>query len=324
MDVLLIVSGLVFLFFGGEALVRGSVGLAGRLGISTLLVSLVIVGFGTSAPELLVCLKAALQGSPDLALGNAVGSNIANIFLILGVAAVLKPIASGNFSIRRDTVAVIFASLILVSFSYFHEISRAGGTLMLVLLLAYLYFAYWQEKRVSAAALTQIHDFQNRIVEEMVEETDAGNDSALKSAGLVLAGLVMLIAGAGWLVTGASSVARSFGVSEAVIGLSLVALGTSLPELTTAFIASVKGQSDVVIGNVLGSNLFNIMGILGITAMISPLPLTGRIVEVDLWLMLGSALLLYPIVRSGHVISRTEGAIFLVFYGLYFSLMFMI
>lgn len=318
MDILFIIAGLVLLFFGGEGLVRGSVGLAERLRISALLVSLIVVGFGTSAPELIVSIKAALSGSPDLALGNVVGSNIANTFLIVGLAAALKPIASGGFGIRRDALAVIAASLILVGFSYFDYISRLAGALMLVVLLGYMFMAYRQEKRVSAAEQAREHELEIHIVEEV----HSSGDSAVKSGGLVVTGLVMLVIGAELLVTGASSVARTLGISEAVIGLSLVALGTSLPELTTAVIASLKGHSDVVIGNVLGSNLFNVLGILGVTAMLAPLPLTGRIVEVDLWLMLGTSFLLFWAIRSGQLVSRVEGAAFLGLYAAYLGLMF--
>lgn len=319
MDSVMILSGLVALFFGGEWLVRGSVGVAKRLGISTLLVSLVVVGFGTSAPELLVCVKAALSGAPDLALGNVVGSNIANILLILGVAAVIRPIPCGHAGIRRDALAVLAASLILASLSFFHEISRISGSLMLLLLLGYLYQAYRLEKKATVSEKLQMQELEAHIEDEI----HAARDHTLKSVVLVLVGLGLLVVGADWLVTGASAIARHFGVSEAVIGLTLVALGTSLPELTTAFIASFKGHSDIIIGNVLGSNLFNILGILAVTAMIAPLALGGRIVELDLWLMLGTAVLLYPLIRTGHVINRLEGGVCLALYAAYIGLMFM-
>lgn len=320
MEVLFIIAGLVLLFLGGEGLVRGSVGLAERLGISTLLVSLVVVGFGTSAPELIVSIKAAFSGSPDLALGNVVGSNIANTLLIIGLAAVLKPIASGGSGIKRDALAVIIASMMLVGFSYFDYISMSGGVLMLTALSAYMFMAYWQEKRAPAVEQARERELEIHIV----EETHSAGDSAVKSTGLVVVGLVMLVLGADWLVTGASSVARTFGISEAIIGLSLVALGTSLPELTTAVIASFRGHSDVVIGNVLGSNLFNVLGILGVTAIFAPLPLAGRIVEVDLWLMLGTSFLLFFAIRSGKLVSRVEGAVFLGLYAAYLGLMFVV
>ncbi|MCM2342925.1 MAG: calcium/sodium antiporter [Alphaproteobacteria bacterium] len=318
MDIILILSGLVALFFGGEWLVRGSVGVAKRLGVSTLLVSLVVVGFGTSAPELLVCIKAALSGAQDLALGNVIGSNIANILLILGLAAVIRPISCGQASIRRDAVAVLCASLVLAFLSFFHEISRISGALMLGLLFAYMYVAYRQDKKSSVAEKAQGQELQEHIEEEV----HVAGDSTTKSVLLVLLGLGLLVLGADWLVNGATSIARAFGISEAVIGLTLVALGTSLPELATAFIASLKGHSDVVIGNVLGSNLFNILGILGVTALIAPLALSGRIVEFDLWLMLGTAVLLYPLIRSGHRITRIEGGFCLFLYAGYIGMMF--
>ncbi len=318
MDIILIISGLVLLFFGGEGLVRGSVGIAERMGISTLLVSLVVIGFGTSMPELLVCVQAALSGHSDLALGNVVGSNIANTFLILGVGAVLAPMVCSKDVILRDSVAVIVASAMLAALTFFEVIDWRAGIIMLLALCAYLYTAYRLEKSATAKERSENAEIKKDVADDMSEP----QDSFTKAIILVIIGLIALVAGANFLVSGASSIARSFGISEAVIGLSLVALGTSLPELATAVIASIKGQSDVIIGNVLGSNLFNILSILGTTALIAPLSMGGRIAEFDVWIMLGSAVMLYPVIRIGRNINRLEGAAFLTIYAGYIAFMY--
>ncbi|MEM7618598.1 MAG: calcium/sodium antiporter [Pseudomonadota bacterium] len=315
MDIIYIIAGLVLLFLGGEALVRGSVTLARRMGISTLLVSLIVVGFGTSAPELLVCIDAALRGVPDMALGNAVGSNIANVFLILGVAALIAPLSCTGKAISRDAIAVIVVSVLLGVMSFLDAIDWRAGIFMLAALVTYLYMAYRSERKSTVA-------LQAAGQETNVEDVDEHDDKTVVSLVFLLGGLLALVAGAHMLVEGATSVARSFGISEAVIGLSLIALGTSLPELATAIVAAMKGRSDIIIGNVLGSNLFNILSILGITALITPLPMQGRIADLDVWIMLGSAIVLYPAIMSGRVISRLEGGIFLALYCGYIAFMF--
>lgn len=320
MDILYIISGLVLLFFGGEGLVRGAVGLAARMGISTLLVSLVIVGFGTSAPELLVCIKAALHGTPDMAVGNVVGSNIANIFLILGAAALFSPLASGQKSIRRDVVAVIVASALLCVLAYMGHVGRYTGGAMVLLLSGYLFYVYRQEK-----AAVPPEDEEQRVYKEQIDEDIGGRSySALRAILFLVVGLAALVFGADLLVKGATDIARAFGVSEAVIGLSLIALGTSLPELATAVVASLRGHGDVILGNVLGSNLFNTLGILGVTAIISPLPVSERIADLDIWVMLGSAVVLLPVIITDHKISRKEGAVFLILYIGYVAAMYVL
>lgn len=323
MDILFIIIGLVFLFFGGEGLVKGAVDIAERFGLSTLLVSLIIVGFGTSAPELFVCVQAAMAGAPQMALGNVVGSNLANTLLILGASAVITPIVCNQPVMRRDAIAVIVASLLFVTLTIFFDVlDWRGGALMVLALAAYLAMAYELEKRETALEHAAREDIKDHMVEDVADD-DHGHAPLFKSIAYTLGGLFVLVLGAQLLVDGASSIARTFGVSEAVIGLSLVALGTSLPELATAVVASMRGHSDVIIGNVLGSNLFNILSILGFTAIAEPLALSGRITEIDMWLMLGSALILYPIMRSDHTISRLEGSVLLALYGGYIAFMFL-
>lgn len=314
----MILAGLVLLFAGGEGLVKGSVALAQRMGISTLLVSLVIVGFGTSAPELLVCIKAALNGTADLAVGNVIGSNIANILLIIGVGALIKPLVCDNVTIRRDSLVVILASVFVTILTMIGFIDAMRGGVLVACLVGYLLFSYIHEKRSSLKEQAEESVRRDQVVDVIDKETTPVW-SALIFTIVGLAGLVM---GADWLVTGASSIARSYGVPDVVIGLTLVAFGTSLPELATAVIASIKGHADVIIGNVLGSNLFNILGILGVTAMISPLSMGGRVASTDIWLMLLSAIILFPAIMTGRTISRFEGGIFVMLYIGYIATMF--
>lgn len=318
LNIVFVLVGLALLFFGGEGLVRGSVNLASKLGLSALLVSLVIVGFGTSVPELLVCLKAAFSGVPDMAVGNVIGSNIANTFMILGISAVIFPLACGKKTILRDSAAVIIASFVLTGFILMNTLSFVSGLSMLCVLVAYLVYSYKTEKIVKEPEKSEVKELKDRVIEDTGEKTD----SILKSLGILFISILMLGGGADLLVRGASEIARSFGVSEVVIGLSLVAIGTSLPELATAIVASIKKHGDVIIGNVLGSNLFNILGILGTTAMVSPLPVSERVISIDVWILLASALILFPVILTGHKISRAEGAAFLLCYTLYITMMY--
>lgn len=304
-EILSLVAGFILLFVGGEGLVRGAVSIATRFGLSTMLVGVVVVGFGTSMPELLVSLEAAFKNTPDIALGNVVGSNIANIILILGVAAVIHPIACTERTIKRDGLAVIIASLVLAGFSFTHALDLMEGVIMITLLVAYLTYSYHSDRKKTQAA---------RDMGDHLKSDFAAHDRlpvALLFAG---AGLASLLFGANLLVDSATVLARAAGVSEAVIGLTLVALGTSLPELATAVIASYKKHTDVLIGNVLGSNLFNILSILGITAIVTPIPFAGRIADIDVWFMLAIAVAFLGIVYLRGRITRPVGIIFLLTY----------
>lgn len=312
-DVFFCLAGFVLLFFGGEWLVRGAVSIAGRLGLSTLMVSVVVVGFGTSAPELLVSVEAAIRSQPDIALGNVVGSNIANILLILGVAGILSDIDCRASAVRRDGLAVVVASLLLCGAALAGGLGRIEGIAMILALAGYLFYSVRSDRAATAT-----------VPEGAAHGKDvAAHDSLPVAAGLTLAGLALLVAGAHFLVEGAVSLARGAGVSEAVIGLTLVAVGTSLPELATAAVSAMKKHADVVIGNVLGSNLFNIMSILGLTAIISPIPVAGRIAQTEVWIMLGVAVLALAFIRSGGRISRAEGAGFVALYAAYMGWLFL-
>lgn len=314
MDYIFIIAGLVLLVIGGEMLVRGSVGISRKFGISRLLTGIVVVGFGTSAPELLVSAKAALENHPDIALGNVVGSNIANILLILGAASFISSIKCEDKAIFRDSIAVLLASCILYRLSFYKEMGMITGVVMIVVLIGYLFYSYKAEKSDKKKLITTN---DGTVHEHETQEFEDVKLGILSSILFAVAGIGMLIFGADMLVEGATNIAVILGVSEAVIGLSLVALGTSLPELATAVVASRHKQTDVVIGNVLGSNLFNIMAILGITAIITPLPLIGRVADVDTLIMLIVTFILSLIIIVFKSIHSRIGIIFVISYIVY-------
>ncbi|MCF4166417.1 calcium/sodium antiporter [Zavarzinia compransoris] len=309
LDIVFVVGGLLLLFFGGEFLVRGSVAIADRFGISKLIVGMVIIGFGTSAPELLVSVQAALAGSPDIAVGNVVGSNISNILLIVAVAALVAPIANDDKAIRRDAGAVVVFSIATVLVFMLGEIGRVVGIAMVALLFAYLGTTYVVERRRQVSAFTH--------------EADEARDIPMKAplaAVITLAGLALLVVGARLMVDGATGIARAFGISEAVIGLTVVAVGTSLPELATAVVAAMRKHSDVVLANVAGSNIFNLLCILGITAIITPVPVAPRFATMDGPLMIVVAMVLLGLLFAFRVIGRGVGAALLAAYGGYIAL----
>ncbi len=301
-------GGFALLFLGGEMLVRGSVGLARRLGVSPLLIGLVVVGFGTSTPELMVSLEAALQGRTDIAVGNVVGSNIANILLVLGIAALIYPIHCPTQVVYRDGLAMLAASLVLVGFGVIGQIAAWQGGLMVAVLVVFIAYSYWTEKyRMAPSATLHQHE-----AEAIKDRTRPLWFHAI-SLGV---GLAAIMGGATMLVDGAVTIARAAGISEAVIGLTLVAIGTSLPELATSMIAAVRKHADVAIGNILGSNMFNILSVLGFTALVTPVPISPEIVD-DIWIMMGVAVILLPALLTGHRLSRAEAVLFLAAYAGY-------
>lgn len=296
MDYILVVVGLVALFVGGEVLVRGSVGLARRLNLSSMLIGLTVVGFGTSTPELLVSADAALRGTPDIAVGNVIGSNIANILLILGVTALVSPISVGATTVWRDVAAMLLAGCALGPLFAFGEVGRAAGLLLVGGLVVYLVVAF---KSGDGAG----------------EQQDAPAVPAVwSSVGFVLIGLVALIGGARALVDGSVSIARVFGLSESFIGLTVVAVGTSLPELATSLVAAMRRQSDIAIGNVVGSNIFNVLGILGLVAMIAPIQVAPRFLWFDLPVALCASLGLGAVLLAKQTIGRLLGGLFVAGY----------
>jgi cation:H+ antiporter len=293
----LVAGGLVLLLGGGELLVRGAVGLARGFGVSRLVIGLTVVAFGTSAPELVVSLEAALGGHPDIVLGNVVGSNIANVLLVVGFAAVLRPIVIGSGTLRRDGAILVAATLAFIAACHLGGIDRGVGAAMVAALAAYTVWSLWAARREAAPAIAELGD--------EIEEAPRRPWLALA---FTAAGIAGVIVGADFLIDGAVRIARFAGLSEAVIGLSLIAFGTSLPELATAAMAALRGHSDLAVGNVLGSNLFNMFAIAGITALVVPVPVPGELVAFDLWVMLGVTLALLAMLAGGRRITRIEGA----------------
>ena len=306
MTYFLIIAGFALLLFGGEAVVRGAVALAQRLGVSPLIVGLTIVGFGTSLPEMVVSVNAALVGSPGLAVGNVIGSNIANILLILGVAALIAPFAVHPTAVRRDALAMTAATLVYVGFGMTGHITLWHGIAMLLILLVYIGFTVWHDNKTNDA-VAEMHRGE-------AEEMGIIPLRTLSIVGIIGTGLFAVVVGAEWLVTGATSLALAFGVPEEVIGLTVVAIGTSLPELATSIVAAYRGHSDVCVGNVLGSNVFNLFGITGVTALFVPLPFSDKIVGFDFWVLLAATAVVLPFLLSGRRLARAVGIAFLVGY----------
>lgn len=301
-----IIAGLALLALGGEGVIRGAVGIARRFGLSELLIGLTLVGFGTSAPELITSIDAALLGSPGIALGNVLGSNIGNILLILALVLLVKPIAVNPAAVGRDGLLVIVVSIGLAALAlFFDELNRWIGALLLSGLLTYVALVWRLERKGGAAAALHVEESHTH---------DPAPRTVLISALVAVGGLALLVWGADLLVTGAIATARLVGVSETVIGLTIVAIGTSLPELVATLAAALKGRSDVAFGNIVGSNLYNILGILGTTALIHPIAIPDDVGLVDWGVLVGSAALLMAFALTGRRLTRLEGAALLAFY----------
>ncbi len=305
-----IAGGLILLIVGAELLVRGSVGVARRLGVSPMLIGLTLVGFGTSSPELVASITGALRGSPGIAVGNVVGSNICNVFLILGLAAIFFPLSISRKAFIRDGSVLLAVTLILVGLVFHGYLPRIAGLALVAALCAYLLFCYRQEKQGTEAA--QVHEAEAASVPSL-------DGSLTLGIGASLAGLAVLVGGAYLLVGGAIELARGFGVSETIIGLTVVAVGTSLPELATSVIAAVRRQSDVAFGNIVGSNIYNVLGILGATALVQPIAVPPEIAGFDVWVLLASTVLLGAFAITGWRIARWEGGVLLTIYLLYIA-----
>ena len=308
---LLLLAGFVILIVGGELLVRGAVRVAERAGMSELLIGLTIVGFGTSAPELVASVEAARAGSPGIAWGNIVGSNLANSLLILGAASLILPVVVPRGPLWRDGGLALVATVVLWLVASTTGITVAIGIAFLVLLLAYLVYAYRAEKTLPAGA-SALHEKAEALE---VSDTHLHDVQPLWRSILVLVfGIILIVLGGRWLVDGAVELARLIGMSEAVIGLTVIAIGTSLPELVTSVIAAYKGASAVALGNVLGSNIFNLLLIGGVTAMIAPGTIPGEITDFGLPVLIAASVLLLMFAATGRKITRWEGAILLVTY----------
>ena len=319
LDVGRIVLGLVLLVGGGELLVRGASDLAKRAGISSLVVGLTVVALATSAPELAVSVGATLNGQPDLAVGNVVGSNIVNTLVILGLSALVLPLAVRQQLVRLDVPVMVGMTVVLLLVSLDGRISLADGTLLLALMAVHTVVTVWVSRRSPEA-----DDHPGQTMDDSEQPSDEAGTGrrrpgVLLSAAFLAIGVGLLVLGAGQLVDGAVSIAEALGVSELVIGLTVVALGTSLPELATALIAAVRGERDMAVGNIVGSNIANIGLVLGVPALISGngLPVPPAALALDIPLMLAVAVALSPVVLTGFTMARWEGAMFLLLYGAY-------
>lgn len=310
-QILLFVAGLIALIAGAELLVRGASRLALSFGISPLVVGLTIVAFGTSSPELAVSVGAALEGNADVAVGNVVGSNIFNVLFILGIAALIAPLVVHAQIIRQEVPIMIGTALLFAALALDGLLGRAEAAILLVLLIAYTTWLIIQSRRETAATRTEY--------EREVQTTTGWDRHPATQIGLVVAGLALLVVGAGWLVEAATAVARAFGVSDLVIGLTIVAAGTSMPEVAASIAAALKGERDIAVGNVIGSNTFNILGCLGLSGLVAAdgLQIAPAILNFDLWVMLATMLACLPIFLSGREIARWEGAVLLLYYVAY-------
>ncbi|WP_394692478.1 calcium/sodium antiporter [Hyphobacterium sp.] len=307
-SILLILGGLILLAFGGDGLVRGAVGIANRLKLSPMFVGLVLVGFGTSAPELATSLHAQFAGSPDVAVGNVVGSNTANILLILGVGAVIRPILAVREALLRDGLALSIATAAAIALLLYSPAPPLWGAGLIAVLLAYIGLSYFLDRKRGNKA-GALHE---------AEAVSAGApENIWISSAFFFGGLIGVLVGARLLVDGAIDVATAFGIPEAVIGLTIVAVGTSLPELAATIAAALRRQGDVAFGNVIGSNIFNAAGILGAAALVRPLDVPARILGEDIWVMLAATAILLVFAFTGQRVDRREGALLLALYAGY-------
>jgi len=306
LTIIKLAAGFVLLFVGGEVLVRGSVSLARRWQVSPFLIGATVIAFGTSAPELVVSLKAAYDDAMGIALGNIVGSNIANLLMILGMAALLAPVIVNRRAVMRDAMALAAATGLLTLFVVLGEISRWQGGLMFVLLALLIVYSYWSERR-RVTPSGELH------AKEEAELQDVPH-SMMTAVAFVITGLASVAFGAHLLVEAAIVVAGGIGMSEAVIGLTVVAVGSSLPELATTIVAAYRKHADVALGNVIGSSLFNILGILGLVSFIHPIAAPQEIADFDIWIMLGVTALVLTPVFAGMRINRPVGGLFVLLY----------
>lgn len=310
---LMTAGGFVLLFGGGEFLVRGAVAISRRLGISPLLVGMTVVAFCTSAPELIVSVQSALAGNPDISVGNVVGSNICNIALILGLSALIKPVTVDRKDVRPDTIMMLISAALLLALGFAGQVVRWEGALMVAALLAYIVIQYRRE----IAAGTAATDWHAEETEEF--KTRFGLPGAIAA---IAGGLGALVVGSDLLINGATAIAAQFGVPDAVVGLTVVALGTSLPELATSAIAALRGHSDVAVGNVVGSNMFNVLSILGITAVITPVNISAQMARFDIPLMVAVSVFAAAVLLARGHFGRVMGASMLAGYVAYVVFLF--
>ncbi|GGE86668.1 calcium/sodium antiporter [Stappia taiwanensis] len=331
-DYVSLIGGLVVLVVAGDVLVRGAVGIAERLGIPALVIGLTIVAFGTSAPELVISLGAAMDGLPGIAIGNVVGSNIANVLLVLGLPAIIAVTSCRETGAIRNSAFMVLITVVFIAMCFHSPISRLDGIVLLLLLGLFL----WDSVRAtrkhrrenghcadkSTDAECPEEDAKEEEAGELFEEVEGVPESPALAILFIVLGLIGLPLGAHFTIAGASALASAWGVTEAVIGLTVVALGTSLPELATSLMAAIRGHSAVALGNVIGSNVFNLLAIMGITAVVVPLGVPAEVLVLDLWVMLASALLVLAFAAMHVTIRRPSGAILSLLYCLYIFVVF--
>lgn len=314
---LFLIGGLFLLVAGGELLVRGAVQLASRLGVSPLVIGLTLVGFGTSTPELVTSVQAALKDSPGIAYGNIVGSNIANILLILGISALLAPIAVGSSALKRDSAVMIMVVLAFAGVSAVAPMGRLVGSVFLIGLAAFIYLAFRQERTAASRGAVYDKGLATQAVDPGLSPVAAPSSSTALSLVTALGGLTLVVGGGYLLVDGAIALARTFGVSETLIGLTVIAVGTSLPELVTSVVAALRRQTDIAFGNIVGSNIYNVLGIGGATALLAPSPMPVEIVRFDNPVMVAACLLAVAMAWTGRRITRAEGGVLFALYVAY-------
>ena len=300
-----VIGGLIVLLVGAELLVRGSVTIARRLGISPLVIGMTVIALGTSAPEFVVTMNAAFAGAPGLAIGNIVGSNIANVWLILGITCLITPILAKPDALLRDSVILLGGTVLFAFLCTLGHLGRIAGVILMTGFIGFLLASYLRG--------TTDPDVAGETVEE-VEEISTFGDSLPKALGAVAIGIVGLAWGSDMLVEGGITIARIFGVSEEVIGLTLFAFGTSVPELAASVVAAHRGHPDVAIGNVIGSNIFNMLGVGGAAALVATLPVADQIVRADIWVMLAATVMLLPVLLGKARLTRGLAAVFTALY----------
>jgi len=322
MSYIVLVSGFALLIGSGDLLVRGATAMALRIGIPTLIVGLTVVAFGTSAPELMVSMRAALEGAPGIAIGNVVGSNIANIFLVLGLPALFYATDCYAPHVRRNAVFMVGSTVLFVVLCFLGPLKFWHGALLFSLIVVFLVGSGVSASKLMAAKRKQKAKLQSEAAPGSLLPAEPEQTSWPFIIGFTVLGLIGLPFGAGMVVDGASAIARGFGVDEAAIGLTLVAFGTSLPELTTTLIAVLRRHGGIIIGNVIGSNLFNLLAVMGLTAMVTPVPVPAHVLQVDLWVMLAAALVVLPITFLKLPITRLPAFFMVMAYGLYVAFVF--
>ena len=307
LDLVFILVGFVALIGGGEILVKGAVGIAAKAKLSKLVIGMTVISFGTSAPELIVSLNSASQGLPEIAIGNVIGSNIANIALVLGFTVLIFPMPVSRNSIRFDWPMMMLSSVLFYLFALNLTIERWEGLLLFLILILFIVFLIRNSRKGNKIELDAIENIQ--------EITDKIN--VWKQVLFVVIGLVGLFLGSKLLISGAKSIATEFGVSKHVIGITVIAFGTSVPELATSIIAALKKETDISVGNLIGSNIFNVMAVLGLTGIVQPIPIESNVIEWDMYWMLGVALILLPMMVFRRKVYRLSGAILLAIYIFY-------